>query len=175
MRRLLRWAFNFAAAVSAFLLLATCALWVRSYSYTYLGFISLSTMAAVTIAAGNGGFYIDLDVELPPEKIESYISRYPSRVGEYGSVKLGQNLTTLNRLGFAGDSTGKLLSKFYTWAVMPMWLLELVMGVIPAAWLHRRAIARRAAGIGLCPACGYDLRATPDRCPECGAVPKGAT
>jgi rubrerythrin len=35
-------------------------------------------------------------------------------------------------------------------------------------WLKQRRAARRAKG--LCIACGYDLRGSPDRCPECGAA-----
>jgi hypothetical protein len=57
--------------------------------------------------------------------------------------------------------------------VFPHWLAVAVLAVPPAAWgavrLRGRRAARRAAG-GLCLACGYDLRASPGRCPECGAV-----
>jgi hypothetical protein len=54
---------------------------------------------------------------------------------------------------------------------IPWWAVALLFATSPALAVWRRWRSR-AAHPGLCPACGYDLRATPDRCPECGAIPR---
>jgi hypothetical protein len=42
------------------------------------------------------------------------------------------------------------------------------LALLPAVTLSLRYRRRRHRRRGLCPACGYDLRASRDRCPECG-------
>lgn len=52
------------------------------------------------------------------------------------------------------------------------WLLAIVFLVLPILSLNRFRKARRTRGLGRCRRCGYDLRATPERCPECGMETK---
>ena len=64
----------------------------------------------------------------------------------------------------------KVVATRATAVMFPHWAGALVFSVLPAIagvrWLRRRR--RRVAELGLCRVCGYDLRATPERCPECG-------
>jgi hypothetical protein len=50
----------------------------------------------------------------------------------------------------------------------PCWVLALLTAAPPAIWMIRRNRPRVTPG--LCTVCGYDLRATPNQCSECGTV-----
>jgi hypothetical protein len=53
---------------------------------------------------------------------------------------------------------------------VPYWFLVTITAVLPGVWAVGGQQRRRRLRRGLCRCCGYDLRATPGRCPECGAV-----
>ncbi len=57
---------------------------------------------------------------------------------------------------------------------IPLWLPIVLIAAFPASQLLNLSSRRRRLRVaaGQCVSCGYDLRATPQRCPECGAVPQ---
>lgn len=59
--------------------------------------------------------------------------------------------------------------------LVPCWFLLVLTGFLPVMWLRRRARERRRFQRRLCATCGYDLRGSPDRCPECGSIPVPAS
>jgi hypothetical protein len=56
-------------------------------------------------------------------------------------------------------------------AAVPYLILVIVFLIPLGIVLRMRRRDRLKAERGLCKVCGYDLRATPRRCPECGTVP----
>jgi hypothetical protein len=60
--------------------------------------------------------------------------------------------------------------------VVPYWMIATAALLLPVGrgvmWRRDRVRASRIAR-GHCAYCGYDVRATPDRCPECGAATRG--
>ena len=76
---------------------------------------------------------------------------------------------------YANPRPGLPISGSYHWLRIYHPHALALLAVLPAVRLLQAAKARRRAAAGLCARCGYDLRATPGRCPECGTAATVAT
>ena len=99
----------------------------------------------------------------PADPLLPYLQQ-KSRPLAQGSKSWGVNGLFLSWDGFP----------FRTWRLaLPLWLLTVTAALLPiwSASIALRQFRRRK--LHLCLQCGYDLRSSPGRCPECGAVVAG--
>jgi hypothetical protein len=177
--------FTLAAALSAPLFVATCVLWVRShvcrdYAFAWLPWPGdAGRRRWLKADADSGGGQIDVSWKVwtagEREQLiqhnalgaaDFYHRAFPDVPREYARSSPPM---PWNAAGFGWYSGPTHAS---VW--LPYWSAALLTAAPPAAWLAGRARRRRRVRAGRCLRCGYDLRATPERCPECGAVPKKA-
>jgi hypothetical protein len=177
MRRL----FNFAAFVSLLLFVATAVLWVRGYFASD----EIERFDERPLADGTGqqstmAFYSSRGLlawtehrYVRPGGLFSSVPRTAWSHQAGASTWPGNTGDWMNRRGFGLGGDRKIFGPSSTtewrYAWVPCWFVLLLTAVLPAVRLLRHW-RNRQFGPGLCPTCGYDLRASPDRCPECGSV-----
>ena len=175
MRRLARWLFTLCAAVSLLLCVAVCVLWVRSYyACDAVWMESPSRIVSIQSSLGKAGFYgvastvADLAEPGPP------VVKWQS----FETADLVDTFISATMSHSWGDFSwtyGGIGTKHYQNVLIPYWCVAAAAAaaallLFRGAWAHNLRYGRMCRG--LCPQCGYDLRAAPGRCPECGAVPK---
>ena len=151
---------NLASALSLLLCLGSGVLWLRSWR---VGDAFWITTASADYSGLVGGGRV-------------WVARHAgrgTRSFSHASVRPPPHPATPDdapgRLGFFYDDRTSADGGARLSLVFPIWSAALPAAVLPALRLIALLRTRRRRATGRCARCGYDLRATPDLCPECGA------
>lgn len=186
--------FTYVSAVSLVLCAALLVLWVRSYCFwDHVGYTGAATnkgqYAGGYISSGSGALELTVWVREDPEakeqaasgvewssggtteKVSVHRSRHESymkSIGAKGTLGfwLSARMVSPNAGRSPNPGSKAPLPLQPTWIIsVPYWFLVLLTGFLPALWFYRWW---RRPPAGHCSVCGYDLRASKERCPECG-------
>ncbi|HEX4796423.1 MAG TPA: hypothetical protein VH370_21720 [Humisphaera sp.] len=179
-----RW-FSFAVLLSLLALVATTAFWISSYWWT--AYVVARTMhrfadsplgldeqvqyvlgdspgeLIVLRRRGTFGFPSSELAALPRQRGQWKwsVSAYPASVA-HPSRWFGHD-----HHRFFHQGSLDALDSFQ----IPYWVVAILFGLLPFTYTAQAARRRRTSNANRCGKCGYDLRATPLRCPECGTIP----
>jgi hypothetical protein len=176
MKRFRRWTINSLAFISLVLCAALVMLWIRGHWRTY---ILQTPSGGLTISNHSNRIWFEFSNPpywsgTPFQSIPS-VSKFDQQFGSFYK---------LYTLSVSGPDPGKIYAiggfvlfrydgrvptgvTHFMYVGIPVWfLLALVAGgLLPWYWAYGSRVRD-----GFCVRCGYDLRATPDRCPECGTI-----
>jgi hypothetical protein len=178
-RRLL----NLVTGLSLLLCVATVAVWVRSLGYAdEVVFRPTDDLTVWSFASGCGevvftsirhkGF---TRKRTAGDTVFTHSPLTSTVRGLHGRIRDGH---TSRFLGAGWTPPDRYDNPAVTWVTVPYGHPIVLTAVLPTAWcavsLGKGILCRRRGRAGRCRGCGYDIRATPERCPECGAVPPAA-
>jgi hypothetical protein len=162
--------FTILSALSLLLFVAVLVLWVRSYwrfdsvsrsrAAHFLSFRSESGYVHLSSAQ----YHRDFDLFSWGWQYESHPAYLPYEHGEEPT-----KWERLAGIHWRRRAEAGFVSERDVWIAHRN--VAVVLAISPLIMLWRASRRRRRSPNELCPACNYDLRATPDRCPECGLVP----
>ena len=170
LRRLLRWFAHGLTTLSLLLCIIFAALWVRSYWKADFAFrVSEANWTHFTSSRGKIEFYWKTSSvrQFGPQKLY-YTARSPMdlKLEWQGQVTAPSHPPRGVIFGYGILIWHSETSDIWE-GLIPDGLLVLLFMMTPAIrfplWNRRRLKGQRVR-LGLCPGCGYDLRASPERC-----------
>ena len=155
---------NLLTAISLAFCIATSVVWVRSYWFYDAVLLEYGSddigVASIGAASQSGAsFYLlalrdPLDAPGAPTYLDAVA--HASFQHRHFGPRFHWDASPLYSFGINGQLT------------LPLWTFVVLFALTPLVRMRRLSL-RRSRRIGMqCLQCGYDLRATPERCPECG-------
>ena len=173
MRRFARHVLTLLAVLSVLLFVATIAAWVQSTSTRTnhrLRWVEGRTVRTYDINWQAGILQVGrMTIWDYPEAMPDGWTYTAESIPHYAGALFKTEFSYFDRQWVYDTSRG---AQRMTQSIeVPIWFVTLLFLILPVvwtiAWLRRRRVALRVRQ-GLCVACGYDLRESPSRCPECG-------
>jgi hypothetical protein len=170
--------FTYLSALSLLLCVATVILWVRTHRKVDSFKFSLGGQKW-RAASMDGRLFIDNSPEVAdePDELTKWRIEYTAaletatRQRDWDLDKFRAFDASFHAIKPPGKEELKPLDIGHGWAVTILAGLPAMWGLATCLRFQRYHRRLRRAAYGFCWSCGYDLHATPDCCPECGAVP----